>query len=67
MRSTKSSHVRRTALLALPLLAMTVACNEITSLDQSNPGSILAREIYRPANAQLLAYHQERKQKLTAV
>ena len=54
MRSTKSSHVRRTALLALPLLAMTVACNEITSLDQSNPGSILAREIYRPANAQLL-------------
>lgn len=55
MRSIRSSHARRTAVPALPLLlVMAVACNEITSLEQQNPGSILARDIYRPANAQLL-------------
>jgi len=54
MRSITSSHMWRTALVAVSLLAMTIACNEITSLDQSNPGSINARDIYQPANAQLL-------------
>jgi hypothetical protein len=38
---------------ALPLLAA-VACNDLTSLQQSNPGSLSAANAYTPANAQLL-------------
>jgi hypothetical protein len=38
----------------VPLFAVVAACSEITSLEQSNPGSILARDVYAPANAQLL-------------
>jgi starch-binding outer membrane protein, SusD/RagB family len=41
-------------LFAIPALALAAACSEITSLEQSNPGSILARDVYTPANAQLL-------------
>lgn len=44
----------RLALLALPALAAMAACSNITSLEQQNPGSILARDVYAPANAQLL-------------
>jgi hypothetical protein len=54
MRSTRLSRRSRTALLAGPLFAIAAACSEITSLEQSNPGSILARDVYTPANAQLL-------------
>lgn len=54
MRSIRSSGRSRTALLAVPLFALVAACSEITSLEQSNPGSILARDVYAPANAQLL-------------
>ena len=46
--------MRRTMLLAVPLFALAAACSEITSLEQSNPGSLLARDVYTPANAQLL-------------
>ena len=46
--------MRRMMLLAVPLFALAVACSEITSLEQSNPGSILARDVYTPANARLL-------------
>jgi len=53
MRSIGRSQARP-ARVAVPLLALALACNEISSLEQSNPGSILARDIYRPANAQLL-------------
>jgi hypothetical protein len=54
MRSIRSSGRSRTALVAVPLFAVVAACSEITSLEQSNPGSILARDVYTPANAQLL-------------
>lgn len=40
-------------LAALPLLAV-VACRDLTSLQQSNPGSLSAASTYTPANAQLL-------------
>jgi hypothetical protein len=40
-------------LAALPLLA-TVACRDLTSLQQSNPGSLSAASTYTPANAPLL-------------
>ena len=43
--------MRRMMLLAVPLFALAAACSEITSLEQSNPGSILARDVYIPANA----------------
>ena len=54
MRSIRSSRRSRTTFLALPLFAVLAACSEITSLEQSNPGSILARDVYIPANARLL-------------
>jgi hypothetical protein len=54
MRSIRSSRRTRTTLLAVPLFALFAACSEITSLEQSNPGSILARDVYTPANARLL-------------
>jgi len=41
------------AFLALPLLAAAFACSEL-GLEQRNPGSILARDVYKPENAQLL-------------
>jgi len=46
--------MRRMMLRAVPLFALAAACSEITSLEQSNPGSILARDVYTPANARLL-------------
>ena len=46
MRSIRSSGRTRTALVAGPLFALVAACSEITSLEQSNPGSILARDVY---------------------
>src|ERR1043165_5335174 len=50
-----SNNSRGRALLiaALPLLAV-VACRDLTSLQQSNPGSLSAASTYVPANAQLL-------------
>src|SRR6266536_5922530 len=39
--------------LAVPLIAG-LACRDITSLQQSNPGSLSAASTYVPANAQLL-------------
>ena len=41
MRSIRSAR-RSLALLTIPLLMLGAACSEITSLEQSNPGSILA-------------------------
>ncbi len=54
MRSIRPLRRSRIALPALTLFALLVACSEITSLEQSNPGSILARDVYAPANARLL-------------
>lgn len=43
------------ALIVLPVLAaVTAACGDITDLEQSNPGQILERDAYVPANATLL-------------
>lgn len=44
----------RSALAVLPLLAVMTACGGITDLEQSNPGQILVRDAYVPANATLL-------------
>jgi hypothetical protein len=41
------------AVVSLPLIAG-VACRDLTSLQQSNPGSLSATSTYLPANAQLL-------------
>jgi len=41
------------AALAVPLIAV-AACRDLTSLQQSNPGSLSATSTYVPANAQLL-------------
>jgi hypothetical protein len=51
MPSTRT-HWSPAALLALVLVAV-VACSEL-GLEQRNPGSILARDVYKPENAQLL-------------
>jgi hypothetical protein len=45
--------LRRTLWVTLPLLAG-VACREVTTLEQSNPGSLDAATVYTPNNAQLL-------------
>jgi hypothetical protein len=54
MRSISTPRGSRRAFLVLPMLAAALACSEITSLDQSNPGQILASDAYVPANANLL-------------
>jgi hypothetical protein len=54
MPSTGFSRRAVLAGLALSLLGAAAACSDITSLEQQNPGSILARDVYAPANAQLL-------------
>ena len=54
MPSNKVRGRGRLGFLVLPALAALVACSDITNLEQSNPGSILARDVYTPANAQLL-------------
>jgi hypothetical protein len=54
MRSISTLRGSRRAFLVLPVLAAALACSEITSLDQNNPGQILARDAYVPANANLL-------------
>ena len=54
MRSTAPSRRHLGVLLVLPALTALVACSDITNLEQQNPGSILARDVYVPANAQLL-------------
>jgi hypothetical protein len=41
------------AVISLPLIAG-MACRDLTSLQQSNPGSLSAASTYLPANAQLL-------------
>jgi hypothetical protein len=41
------------AVLSLPMIAG-IACRDLTSLQQSNPGSLSASSTYLPANAQLL-------------
>ncbi len=49
-------HARRLTaglIAALPLFAVT-ACRDLTSLQQSNPGTLSAASTYVPANAQLL-------------
>jgi starch-binding outer membrane protein, SusD/RagB family len=45
---------RRGALCALLPLAAGIACREVTTLEQSNPGSLSAASVYTPENAQLL-------------
>ena len=47
------THRSPAALLVLPVLVAVVACSEL-GLEQRNPGSILARDVYKPENAQLL-------------
>lgn len=54
MRSISTPRGSRRAFLLLPALAAALACSEITSLEQDNPGQILARDAYVPANANLL-------------
>ncbi|HEU5219077.1 MAG TPA: RagB/SusD family nutrient uptake outer membrane protein [Gemmatimonadales bacterium] len=54
MRSIRLSGLRLATLVVAPLIVLVVACSEITSLEQSNPGSILARDVYTPTNAKLL-------------
>jgi hypothetical protein len=54
MRSISTPRGSRRAYLLLPALAAALACSEITSLEQDNPGQILARDAYVPANANLL-------------
>jgi hypothetical protein len=49
----RSSSFARTLSAALPLFAL-LACREVTTLEQSNPGSIDASTLYTPQNAQLL-------------
>lgn len=44
----------RRMLTMLPLLAAVGACSDITDLEQSDPGQILVRDAYVPANATLL-------------
>src|SRR3954469_24298339 len=51
------SHPRRTPILTAALALSMVAglaCRDLTSLQQSNPGSLSASSTYVPANAQLL-------------
>lgn len=51
-----NAHSRRRLIavaLAVPMIAA-LACRDITSLQQSNPGSLSAASTYVPANAQLL-------------
>ena len=45
---------RRGALCALLPLAVGIGCREVTTLEQSNPGSLSAATVYTPDNAQLL-------------
>jgi hypothetical protein len=45
--------IMRTVALVLPMMAG-LACRDLTSLQQSNPGSLSAASTYVPANAQLL-------------
>lgn len=45
---------RRGALCALLPLAAGIACREVTTLEQSNPGSLSASTVYTPDNAQLI-------------
>jgi starch-binding outer membrane protein, SusD/RagB family len=53
-RSTfRHSHMAAGLIAALPLLAVG-ACRDLTSLQQSNPGTLSAATTYVPANAQLL-------------
>jgi starch-binding outer membrane protein, SusD/RagB family len=47
------SSIARSALAATPLL-WSVACQDLTTLTQSNPGQLSAATAYVPANAQLL-------------
>ena len=49
----RSSKVARSA-LAVPALLWVVACTDLTTLAQSNPGQLAASDVYTPANAQLL-------------
>ena len=49
----RSSRVARSA-LALPALLWVVACRDLTTLTQSNPGQVAASEVYVPSNAQLI-------------
>src|SRR5437868_11783017 len=55
--SNRASSPRRavlaTALITLPMIAG-LACRDLTSLQQSNPGSLSAASTYVPANASLL-------------
>jgi hypothetical protein len=47
------SSITRSALAALPVV-WSVACQDLTTLTQSNPGQLSASTAYVPANAQLL-------------
>src|SRR5438045_9639733 len=51
-----NAHARRRLIavtLAVPMI-VALACRDLTSLQQSNPGSLSAATTYVPANAQLL-------------
>jgi hypothetical protein len=49
----RSSRVARSA-LAVPALLWVVACQDLTTLTQSNPGQLAAAAVYVPSNAQLI-------------
>ena len=49
----RSSRVARSA-LAVPALLWVAACQDLTSLQQANPGQLSATDAYVPSNAQVL-------------
>ena len=49
---TRARH--RGAFLALPVIAVALACSDLTNLEQEDPSKILARDAYVPRNAALL-------------
>jgi len=50
-----TSHVATRRAICMGLVALaTIACSDITTLEQENPGQILATDAYVPQNAQLL-------------
>ena len=51
---TMRSLSRRLTPLSILALLAGVACREVTTLEQSNPGSLSASSVYTPVNAQLL-------------
>jgi starch-binding outer membrane protein, SusD/RagB family len=48
------THTDRSAVAGVALALLAAACGDLTSLEQSNPGTVDAASLYVPSNAQLL-------------